>query len=111
MSDRSNILSIAGSSKQAQVELIIAEICGRMATACLMEREQIAYLDIKAQKLRCDAALAYFANHAAITAECIRRNISVKTLLGVGERSFQRIRQLYKVFDEDAVETFEIRWR
>ena len=100
MSDGSNVFSITDSPKQAQIELVITRIRSRLAAASLVEKEKIAHLDVQAQKLRCDAAMAYFANHAAIVAECVRRNVSLKTLVGVGERSMQRIRQLHKLFDE-----------
>ena len=82
MSDGSNVFPITNSPKQAQIELVITKIRSRLAAACLKEAK-IAHLDMQAQKLSCDAAIGYFANHAAIIAECVRRNLSLE---GAGGR-------------------------
>ncbi len=76
------------SPSRAQIELVITGIQSQMATASRMEREEVAHLDIKAQRMRCDAALSYFANHGAIVAECIRRTCSLRRCLGSANGRF-----------------------
>jgi site-specific DNA-methyltransferase (adenine-specific) len=87
-------------SNRALVATVIAEIRSHLEAARLIEREKIARLDIQAQKLRCDAAMRFFANARGIKDECARTGSSVKQMFGCGERHLQKIRQLFRKWDE-----------
>jgi phage N-6-adenine-methyltransferase len=78
----------------------IAEIRRGFETADIIERKNIKQLDRKAQRIRCDSAMRYFANAAAIDAKCKAEGVTLKAKVGRSLRQMQRIRQLWRVWNE-----------
>ena len=62
--------------KRCSLAAIRADIRGRLDAAKFVEERMLA-LDIKAQKLRCQAAMAFFENYEQIEAACRRRGLKV----------------------------------
>ena len=81
------------------VAAIIVEIQCRLDTANRIEERHFA-IDIKAQRIRCEAAMFYFENAKAIKAECLARGIALKQMFGCGERHLRKLRQLWQAWGE-----------
>ena len=90
------------------VAAIIVEIQCRLDTANRIEERHFA-IDIKAQRIRCEAAMFYFENAKAMKAECLARGIALKQMFGCGERHLRKLRQLWQAWGE--YEPFRgVRW-
>ncbi len=81
------------------IAAIIVEIQSRFDTASRFEERHPA-IDIKAQRMRCEAAMYDFENATAIKAECIARGITLKQMFGCGERHLRKLRQLWRCWTE-----------
>ena len=84
---------------RADVAAIIVNIQSSFYTANRMEERHPA-IDIKAQRMRTEAAMYYFENATAIKAECIARGITLKQMFGCGERHLRKLRQLWRCWTE-----------
>ena len=85
--------------RRSDIAAIIVEIQSRFDTASRFEERHPA-IDIKAQRMRCEAAMFYFENAKAIKAECIARGITLKQMFGCGERHLRKLRQLWRCWTE-----------
>ncbi len=81
------------------IAAIIVEIQSRFDTASRFEERHPA-IDIKAQRMRCEAAMYYFENATAIKAECLARGIILKQMFGCRERHLRKLRQLWRRWGE-----------
>ena len=84
---------------RADVAAIIVNIQSSFYTANRIEERHPA-IDIKAQRIRCEAAMFYFENAQAIKAECVARGITLKQMFGCGERHLRKLRQLWRRWGE-----------
>ena len=85
--------------RHRNIAAIIVEIQCRLDTANRIEERHFA-IDIKAQRIRCEAAMFYFENAKAIKAECLARGIALKQMFGCGERHLRKLRQLWQAWGE-----------
>ena len=92
--------------KRHSLTAIRADISGRLDAAKFVE-ERITTLDIKAQRLRAEAAMAFFTHYEQIEAVCQRRGITVgnwcKNELGCGLKHLRKLRQLHQRCDDYVV--------
>jgi hypothetical protein len=92
--------------KQHSLAAIRADIRGRLDAAKFVE-ERITTLDIKAQRLRAQAAMAFFTHYEQIEAACQRRGVIVgnwcKNELGCGLTHLRKLRQLHQRWGDYAV--------
>jgi phage N-6-adenine-methyltransferase len=92
--------------KRHSLAAISADIRGQLEAAKLVEERMMA-LDIKAQKLRCRAAVAFFTHYEDIEAACQRRGITVgnwcKNDIGCGVSHLRKLRQLHQRWDDYVV--------
>ena len=83
--------------KRRSLSAIRTDIRGRLDAAKFTE-ERMTALDIKAQQLRAQAAIALFMHYEQIEAACQRRGITVgnwcKNELGYGLTHLRKLRQL-----------------
>lgn len=86
--------------KLGSLATISTEIRGRLDAAKFIEQERMMVLDIKAQRLRCQAAMVFFTQYEQIEAACQRRRTSVgnwcKNQLGCGVKHLRKLRQLHE---------------
>jgi DNA N-6-adenine-methyltransferase (Dam) len=81
------------------IAVIIIDIQSCLDTADRIE-ERHPLIDVKAQRIRCEAAMRYFENAQAIKAECAARGITIKQMFGCGERHLRKLRQLWRRWGE-----------
>jgi hypothetical protein len=93
--------------KRQSLAAIRTDIRGRLDAAKFIEEERMMALDIKAQRLRAQAAMAFFTNYEQIKAACQRRGITVsnwcKNELGCGLKHLRKLRQLHQRWDDYVV--------
>jgi hypothetical protein len=89
--------------KRRSLAAIRTDIRGRLDAAKFTEERMIA-LDIKAQRLRAQAAITFFTHSEQIEAACRRRGITVgnwcKNELGCGLTHLRKLRQLHQRWDD-----------
>ena len=85
--------------ERRSLSAIRTDIRGRLDAAKFTE-ERMTALDIKAQQLRAQAAIAFFTHYEQIEAACQQRGITVgnwcKNKLGCGLTHLRKLRQLHQ---------------